>query len=334
VTETPILTYFDPATLDTQERLHLGHAGEAMHLMSAHGYTLPDGSYLNVATALGPKCVMKLFRLGPGGTRTEVIARIGTPKAGYTHGFGLAPGHAILWETAMRVQALALRFGKRSYAHSFRWEPDAGSALHAVALGSGAVRTWRIPPMMAFHATQAWLDGSDLVLDVAVYDDGTVFDDLYLAPRRADAPMRSHARHVRYRLRDGRAEAQPEPLPGPPIELQQVHPARLGAGRARVCWGMGNDGENRFAASTHRIDLDSGAVATWQRPGAAQLEPLFVPRPGGSDDDDGVLLVPTLAPDDAASVIGVVDARTMEGVAELRAPQIVPFGFHAAWRPA
>ncbi|MBX3612236.1 MAG: carotenoid oxygenase family protein [Burkholderiaceae bacterium] len=61
VTETPSLTYFDPRTLQTLERLDLGRREEPMHLMSAHGFTLPDGSYLNVATALGPKCEMKLF---------------------------------------------------------------------------------------------------------------------------------------------------------------------------------------------------------------------------------------------------------------------------------
>jgi carotenoid cleavage dioxygenase-like enzyme len=72
-------------------------------------------------------------------------------------------------------------------------------------------------------------------------------------------------------------------------------------------------------------------VTTWRRPGATHLEPLFVPRPGGAADDDGVLLVPTLADGDETTVVGVLDARTMNCVAELRAPQIVPFGFHAAF---
>lgn len=334
VTETPYLTYFDSDTLDTQERLDLGRHGEPMHLMAAHGFTLPDGSYLNVATALGPTSTLKLLRLRPGGAQPEVIARLRTAKAGYTHGFALAPGHAVVWETALRAQPLAFRFGARSYADNFRWEPAGGSRLHAIGIDDGSVRSWRIPPMMAFHATQAWRDGADLVLDVTVYDDGDVFGDLTLERRRADAPVRARMRHVRYRLRDGRDAAEPEALPGPPIELQQVHPARVGAGRARVCWGMGNGSDGRFVDCIHRIDLDGGAVATWQRPGAAHLEPLFVPRPGGSDDDDGVLLVPTLAPDDPASVVGVVDARTMQALAELHAPQVVPFGFHAAFRPA
>jgi carotenoid cleavage dioxygenase-like enzyme len=41
--------------------------------------------------------------------------------------------------------------------------------------------------------------------------------------------------------------------------------------------------------------------------------------------------VPTLADDDTASVIGVVDAATMQCLATLHAPQVIPFGFHAAW---
>jgi beta,beta-carotene 9',10'-dioxygenase len=36
VTETPKLTYFDPDSLETQERLDLGERAEPMHLMSAH----------------------------------------------------------------------------------------------------------------------------------------------------------------------------------------------------------------------------------------------------------------------------------------------------------
>ncbi|GAA4412179.1 carotenoid oxygenase family protein [Quisquiliibacterium transsilvanicum] len=332
VTETPFLTYFDPDTLETQERLDLGHGDEVMHLMSAHGFTLADGSYLNLATALGRRCEMKLFRLRPGSARPEVLGRIAMPRSGYTHGFGLAPGHALIWETALRAQPLAFRFGSRSYAGNFRWEPRDGSAIHAVALDTGGVRTWRIPPIMAFHCTQAWGDGNDLVLELAVYDDAAVFDDLRLDRRRAGAPLKSLPRHVRYRLRADHRDADPEAIAGPAIELQQVHPWRVGRRRAQVCWGGGNGEHGEFSDRTHRIDLDGGGVSSWQRPQAIQLEPLFVPRPGGEGDDDGVLLVPTLADADDATVIGVLDARSMECLAELRTPQIVPFGFHAAFR--
>jgi carotenoid cleavage dioxygenase-like enzyme len=334
VSETPTLTFFDPHTLATEERLVLSRPDDAVHLMSAHGFTLEDGSYLNVGTELGGTCTMKLLHLRPGQTRPDVLARLRMPKLGYTHAFALAPGHAIVWECALRLDAVALRFSKRSYAECFAWKPRGGSAVHAVSLDDGAVATWRIPPMMAFHATQAYGDGADLVLEIAVYDDGSVFGDLMLDRRRADLPLRARLRHVRYRLRRGRADAEPEPMPGPAIELQQVHPARIGQARARVAWGTGLGEGGRFADRTLRVDLDSGAATEYRRPDAVHLEPLFVPRPGGQADDDGVLLVPTLAAADDDGVVAVVDAHTMKAVAELVAPQVLPFGFHAAFVPA
>lgn len=329
-TETPHLTYFDARTLQTEERLDLAQTELRAHLMAAHGITLADGSYLNLAVTLGPKCELKLFRLRPGSTRPEVIARIVTPKAGYTHAFALAPGHAIVWECALRVNLLGLRFGARSYAENFRWEAQGGSSLHAIDLASGKVRSWKIAPMMAFHATQAWSEGDDLLVELAAYDDAAVFDDLRLDRRRAQQPLRAGLRRVCYRMIDGRADATMQTL-GHPIELQQVHPARIGTARASVCWGAANAPDGTFNDRTIRIDLDRDTVKTWQRPSAHHLEPLFVPRPGGESDDDGVLLVPTLADGDETTVVGVVDAATMQCIGELRLPQVVPFGFHAAF---
>lgn len=334
VSETPTLTFFDPHTLATEERLVLTRADDTVHLMSAHGFTLADGSYLNVGSELGGRCTMKLLRLRPGQQRPEIVGRIRVSKLGYTHAFALAPGHAIVWECALRLDAVALRFSKRSYADCFAWRPGGGSRLHAVSLDDGSVSTWDIPPMMAFHATQAYAEGGDLVLEIAIYDDGTIFDDLMLERRRANLPLRVRPRHVRYRLRRGRGGAEPEAIPGPSIELQQVHPSRVGHGRASVTWGIGVGDRGEFADHTVRIDLDTGASAVYRRPDAVQLEPLFVPRPGGEADDDGVLLVPTLADADAGGVVAVVDARTMASRAELVAPQVLPFGFHAAFVPA
>jgi carotenoid cleavage dioxygenase-like enzyme len=326
VTETPHLTYFDPDTLATGPRLDI----DGPHLMSAHGFTLADGSYLNVGTALGPKCTVALFRVPTGAQRATTIAKVTMPKSGYTHGFALAPGHAIVWECAMRAQPLAFRFSAHAYKDNFRWEPDGGSAIHAMPLDGGPVRSWRIPAMFAFHACQAYADGADLVLEVVAYDDAGIFEELMLAPRRAGTAQRAVPRLVRYRLRPGTDTAEPEAT-GVSFELPQVHPDRIGQGRARIAWGAANGPQGEFLDRTVRVDLDSGAVTTWQRGGATQLEPLFVPRPGGSEDDDGVLLVPTLADGDEASVIAVLDARTMAPLARIHAPQVIPFGFHAAW---
>lgn len=329
-TEGPHLTGFDADTLATTGRLSFEDDVE-FQLMSAHGITDRDGNYWNVGVDLGPKCTYKLFRLRPGACKRELVASHRVRVCGYTHAFAMTRRHALIWETALRVQPLGFVFSGRAYMRNFRWKPKSGSLLHAIALDDGKLTSWSIPPMMCFHAIQAYERGDEIVAELCVLDDGQVFDDLLLDRLRRGEPLKSLQRLLRYRLQRGRSDAVIEPF-GEAFDLPQVHPRHWGNDEARFAWGAGNSPQGRaFFDRTVRIDLTTGERREWQRGNAVQLEPLFVPRPGGEADDDGVLLVPTLADDDAATMIALLDASTLEPRAMLQAPQVIPFGFHAAF---
>ena len=329
-TEGPHLTGFNPDTLATTGRWPFDD-DVGMQLMSAHGMTDRNGNYWNVGVELGSKSTYKLFRLRPGARKREVVGTVRVRACGYTHAFAMAQRHALIWETALRVQTLGFVFSGRAYMRNFHWRPKSGSMLHAIALDDGRVTSWSIPPMMCFHAIQAYERGDELVAELCTLDDGRVFDDLLLERLRRAQPLESRWRLLRYRLQRGRADAIIEPF-GEAFELPQVHPRHLGNDAARIAWGTGNSSQDgAFFDRTVRIDLETGERREWQRGNAVQLEPLYVARPGGEADDDGVLLVPTLADDDATTMIAVLDAGKLECRALLQAPQVVPFGFHAAF---
>ena len=44
-----------------------------------------------------------------------------------------------------------------------------------------------------------------------------------------------------------------------------------------------------------RLDIQSGQHQVWQEEGTYPGEPIFIPRPGGTEEDDGVLLSVVLA---------------------------------------
>jgi carotenoid cleavage dioxygenase-like enzyme len=330
-TETPYPVGFDPDTLETMGRMSFDDDLD-IQLMAAHGITDRSGNYWNVGITLGQKCIYKLFRLRPGSTRRELVGSIRVAKAGYTHAFAMTPNHALIWETAMRAQPLGFLFSGRSYIHNFKWDAGHGSMLHAVSLADGSVRTWALPAMMCFHAIQAYELGDEIVAELCIYEDATILSALLLEPLRRGAALGAMPQPMRYRLRNGRSDALLEPF-SEGLELPQVHPSRFVQAQATVAWGTGLDagGSSIFFDRTVRLNLASGERRVWQRPGAVQLEPLFVARPGASAEDDGVLLVPTLTDEDEAGVIGVIDAATMQCLATLQAPQVIPFGFHAAW---
>lgn len=333
-TETPLVTAFDPDTLETRGRLRF-EDDEKLHFMSAHGITEADGTYWNVGVELGKQCAYKVFRVAPTERRREVIARIPVAKPGYLHALALTPEHVVLWEPALRAQPLKFLFTGNAYIDNFRWEPQGGSRIHRVSRRDGAVTTWTVPAMFGFHAVQAYEDGTATVLELCE-SDPAIIDSL-----RMDRMRSGEAAHVsmqlrRYRLEPGRGESTPEHIVDD-VELPMVHGGWWTRRRARHAWcaGYGPDGHAPLMDCTVKVDLDAGVVSnTWQRPGAVQLEPLFVARPDSQTDEDGVLLVPTLADDDAGTVVAVLDPARMACLATLHLPQVVPFGFHAAWNSA
>lgn len=343
-TETPLLTSFDPDTLATTGRIVYDDR-EVIHVMSAHGMTDAQGTYWNVGLELGPKCTYKLFKIVAGSRTREVVARWSVRQAGYLHAFAMTPTHAIVWQPAMRLNALKLAFSGKGFIDSFAWKGEAGSRIDAISLTDGGVRSWAVPAMTGFHAVQAWDEPSPdgrapatLVLDLCTTDGPEIFAALRMERLRAGQPVGVQHRVQRYRLEPGRSDAQPLPLvDAASVELPSVHGAYWGKKQSRHAWFAGFDPEGQAPMfdRTVKLDLEAGRIAgTWQRESAVQMEPLFVDRPGSTAEDDGVLLVPTLAEGDAGTVVGVIDPASMRCLATLHLPQVVPFGFHAAWKPA
>jgi carotenoid cleavage dioxygenase len=61
-------------------------------------------------------------------------------------------------------------------------------------------------------------------------------------------------------------------------------------------------------------------------------EPLFVPKVGATDEDDGYLMDLLMRENDAELL--VLDAKSMTEVCRMKLPQRVPFGVHAVWLDA
>ena len=78
----------------------------------------------------------------------------------------------------------------------------------------------------------------------------------------------------------------------------------------------------------HKTDVaGAGGDRTFEVEGTLPGEPLFVPRPGGSDEDDGAVL--SMATDaDGGTSLYVLDAKDMSLLARARSPIGLPAGFH------
>jgi torulene dioxygenase len=103
-------------------------------------------------------------------------------------------------------------------------------------------------------------------------------------------------------------------------------------------WGVSAYARN----STHyadwavvKVDREATGVNTqaWFKQGHVPAEPVFVPRPGATAEDDGVLLVQTSDGVQQRGYLLILDAATMKeiGTASLDAGEHLPYSQHGRW---
>ena len=69
----------------------------------------------------------------------------------------------------------------------------------------------------------------------------------------------------------------------------------------------------------------------WHLAGHTPSEPIFVPRPGGTAEDDGVILSVVLDEEHKRSALVVLDAMEMREIARAEMKDVFPIGFHGVW---
>lgn len=77
-----------------------------------------------------------------------------------------------------------------------------------------------------------------------------------------------------------------------------------------------------------KVDIHTGAETEWARAYCAPSEPTFVPRPDGTDEDDGVVLSVVYDNRAGASFLLVLNATTFEERTQLVLPHAIPAMLH------
>jgi torulene dioxygenase len=117
-------------------------------------------------------------------------------------------------------------------------------------------------------------------------------------------------------------------------ELPTINPA-YATRRTRYVYGLAARGFSSVSDSLVKTDMDTGDVVFWNGPhGHTPGEAIFVARPDGTEEDDGVLLVVVLDGHARNSYLLCLDARTMKEVGRADVPVAIGIGFHGAHNKA
>jgi carotenoid cleavage dioxygenase-like enzyme len=118
-------------------------------------------------------------------------------------------------------------------------------------------------------------------------------------------------------------------------EFPRGDPRRAGLPRRFTLHTAGEVSDRPFASAIGITDWRAGRTRVFDF-GADQVmdEMVFVPRPGGSAEDDGWLVGPTLNLAARATELHALDAARIEDgpVATWRADAALPVSFHGVWQ--
>jgi carotenoid cleavage dioxygenase-like enzyme len=319
LTETPMAVTFDPETLATLGVMKIpATTGGLAHPHGDGGRALSMGVHMT-----GPRPQYRLIE------DDRITARLPVRRPAYVHSFGLTERFAVLAEHPYTVNPLRIAVGKRPFIEHFEWHPEHGTRFVVFDRRTGEhVGDWHGDPFFVFHHVNAFEDDGDIVVDMSVYADPEIVPALGLQRLRAGEPI-PKAHLERFALKPGGGVERTR-LSDEPLELPRIDYGRVNGRPYRYAWGAGARAE--FFDTIVKVDVTTGETRTWGDgyPG----EPVYVGRPGRTEEDDGVLLSVVLEPERGVSSMVVLDAATLTELARARVPHHIPFGFHGQFSRA
>ena len=222
---------------------------------------------LNYAAGLGRKNEYRFFLLGPDAAEPEVIARRGVREPAYMHSFGLSERWIVLAEFPYVVNPLRLAFSGRPYIENYRWKPELGTRFTLIDRATGeASGPFETDPFFGFHHVNAYDEGDEVVVDICVFDDAQIVEDLYLERLRAGKPV-AKPELRRFRVRPGDGTVTHERLVEDRFDLPRINYGRCNERPYRYVWGVGID-DSGWLGRIVKADLETRRRRAGRSPAA------------------------------------------------------------------
>lgn len=323
----------DPRTLSARGERSYDRDALDGDVMSAHPhFDFARARVVNFATKFGAGGVVSIYEHGGDERTRTVLGSWSTKRVPYLHSFGVTPRHALVVAHPFTAKPLGMLWSNRGYIDHFTWRPQDGTRVVAIDRSTGAVSEYETDPMFVFHTINAFERAGETVLDLLAYRDARIMDEL-----RTDRMVQQlpdlRPLPTRIVMRHGRARAELETLSSVGFEFPSTNYRRVNGSDYRFAWGAadGPRADGGYDSAVVKVDVRTGTHSQYSEGQHVFGEPVFVARPGASEEDDGVLLSVGSSKHGASSVLAIIDARTMAPLATIDAPGTIPLGFHGSF---
>lgn len=328
LTEVPLPVAFDLKTLQTLGSFHYqDDLPKARCWESAHPHLdFASKDIFNYLIEFGPESHYILYRIPNGSSSRKPIAKIPALFPSYMHSFAMTEHYLILTEFPLIINPLSLMQGK-SLMQSMSWKPEQRSRFLVVNKQSGEIVAHaETDPFFSFHHANAYESGEDLVIDLVAYPDVSMMTEIF-----PEAPVPSDSqtpywksRLMRYRYSLPRNEIVAEIVLEKELEFPRLDDRLDGKPYRYLYLTLSYQGSGGLV----KVDQQTRAFKTYLQEDSEAVEPIFVPAPGATLEDDGVILTIAFNRQKESSYLLALDGQTFEEIGRAKLPFPIPDSFH------
>lgn len=342
LTEVPLPVVFDPKTLATLGVYHYQDTLLEGQWQAAHSqYDFAAKETVSYFIRFGEKSSYVIWKMPEHESTRKVIAEIPVEFPAYMHSFALTDHYVILVEFPFVVSPIELMKNSNSFISNYRWKPERGTAFIIVNRSSGEVSKIKGAPFFAFHHVNAFDKDGKIFMDIVTYPNAKVITNnpnVDMSSTGVDGQKSVINENVRTKLERFTIALDTQNLSRETIYDEEVEMPRVRADRtareyrycylANVSFPSSMD-DRRYL---YKVDVATKTGKSWSEEGCSPGEPIFVPRPEGIGEDDGVVLSLVLDFAHHRSFLLVLDASDLTELARAEVPHAVPPGLHGQWK--
>jgi all-trans-8'-apo-beta-carotenal 15,15'-oxygenase len=258
----------------------------------------------------------------------------------FLHDFAITPNWAVFLQNAIAFNPLPYVLGRKGAAQCLQSKPGGQAKFWLIPRDRGAFagqapRIIDAPDGFVFHHLNAWEEGDTVAVESIYYSDFPSIgpDDDF---RAIDFELLPEGLLEQCRIHLAAGTVSTTRLSERCCEFAMVNPAREGLA-CRYAWMAVAEREtgNDPLQAIKKLDLISGERQVWSAaPRGFVSEPVMVPRPGATAEDDGWVLCLIWNGARCASDLVILDAASLEELAVLELPLAIPHGLHGSFVPA
>jgi all-trans-8'-apo-beta-carotenal 15,15'-oxygenase len=292
---------------------------------------------VNFAVKPGLSSQITIYEFNPAGQLLR-RHRHAVPGFCFLHDFAITPHYCLFFQNPVTFNPLPYVFGWRGAGECVNFQANRPTRIMAIPRVPPyeGIKVWEVEAGFAFHHANAFEEGDRLFLDSVCYAALTQIDP-EASFREVDFDHLAPGQLWRFTLNKQDNTVGQELISSRSCEFPSLPPARLGRPYRYLFLGATHHATgNAPLQAILKLDLHSGERQLCSfAPRGFVSEPIFVPKPDATEEDDGWVLVLVYDASHHRSDVVILDGRDLNrgALARLHLKQHIPYGLHGSWVP-